>query len=279
MNTNKTISILGCGWLGFELAKSFLAKGYKVNGSTTSPDKISKLEKVGTAPFLIDLSDDVNSLNQGFFKSDILIINIPPGRRDPEVHINYPSRISKALDLAKTNGVENVILVSSTGVYASLEAHAPDWQFPIYTNNPSNAKGNSASALRSAENYMLVNYFDNGTVLRFGGLVGGDRLAGRFLAGKKDLNNGHAPVNMIHRDDCIAIINSIIEKKEWGKTYNAVADEHPRRENFYTAQAVKYKFDAPTFLNNDKAEGKIVSNRLLKKELGYSFIHPDPMAF
>ena len=34
------ISILGCGWLGLPLAKSLLAKGYKIKGSTTSESKL-----------------------------------------------------------------------------------------------------------------------------------------------------------------------------------------------------------------------------------------------
>ena len=53
----KQISILGCGWLGFPLAKSLLQKGYMVSGSTTSVEKISVLENAGITPFLIELSD------------------------------------------------------------------------------------------------------------------------------------------------------------------------------------------------------------------------------
>jgi UDP-N-acetyl-D-mannosaminuronate dehydrogenase len=41
----KNISILGCGWLGLPLAKGSIGKGISVKGSTTSPNKISILEK------------------------------------------------------------------------------------------------------------------------------------------------------------------------------------------------------------------------------------------
>ena len=49
------ISLLGCGWLGLPLAKSLLEKGFLVNGSTTSEDKISILKREGIRPFLISL--------------------------------------------------------------------------------------------------------------------------------------------------------------------------------------------------------------------------------
>lgn len=52
----KQISILGCGWLGFPLAKSLLEKGFSINGSTTSVEKIAVLEKAGIHPFLVSLS-------------------------------------------------------------------------------------------------------------------------------------------------------------------------------------------------------------------------------
>jgi 3-hydroxyisobutyrate dehydrogenase-like beta-hydroxyacid dehydrogenase len=54
----KQISILGCGWLGSPLAKSLLEKGFSVNGSTTSLEKITVLEKAGISAFQINLFED-----------------------------------------------------------------------------------------------------------------------------------------------------------------------------------------------------------------------------
>ena len=41
------ISILGCGWLGLPLAKSLLKKKHELKTSTTSPEKMEKLENLG----------------------------------------------------------------------------------------------------------------------------------------------------------------------------------------------------------------------------------------
>jgi len=277
MNSNKLISILGCGWLGFALAQQLIKDGHSIKGSTRTPSKVKTLTSAGIKPFIIDLSQSFDQSE--FFESDVMIINIPPGRRDPDVASNYPARIKSALQAAKNGSITKVLLVSSTGVYASQEASDPNWNFPMYEVENPNAIGKSASALINAEGLLKSNFGKNGTILRFGGLVGGDRLAGRFLAGKKDVVNGSAPVNMIHRDDCIGIIQAIIHQNQWGKIYNATADNHPLRSDFYTTQAEKHGFEVPTFLEEKKASGKIVLNSLLKTDLKYTFHHPDPMLF
>ena len=73
----------------------------------------------------------------------------------------------------------------------------------------------------AAEHLVAVSDLQH-SILRFGGLAGGDRKAGRFLAGRKDVKNGAAPVNMIHRDDCIGIIHRIIENPLWGRVWNCL---------------------------------------------------------
>jgi hypothetical protein len=51
----KNISILGCGWLGF-IGESSIGKRISVNGSTTSPNKISILKKSEFILFNLNLT-------------------------------------------------------------------------------------------------------------------------------------------------------------------------------------------------------------------------------
>ena len=73
------ISILGCGWLGFPLAKALIENGFSVKGSTTSTDKLTALENAGITPFLIEIGEKrINGdVDQFLDQSQILIINIP----------------------------------------------------------------------------------------------------------------------------------------------------------------------------------------------------------
>ena len=101
-------------------------------------------------------------------------------------------------------------------------------------------------------------------------------MPGRFLSGKRDLKSGNAPVNLIHRDDCIQIIIEIIQQGVWGQILNGCCDKHPLRKEYYTRQAKIIGVDPPTFDDLDTPNFKIISNKKLKKILNYRFKYPDP---
>jgi hypothetical protein len=68
------------------------------------------------------------------------------------------------------------------------------------------------------EKLLQMNSRFKTTVLRFGGLIGEDRNP-YILAGRKT-SNPNAPVNLIHQEDCIGIIQNN-SNKYLGETYNA----------------------------------------------------------
>ena len=119
--------------------------------------------------------------------------------------------------------------------------------------------------------------FDS-TILRFAGLVGYDRHPGRFFRGGKKIANPDSGVNLIHRDDCINIIERIVVGDIWGETFNACADTHPGKREFYTRAARQLRAPAPVFDETGVNSFKLIDNRKLKQVLGYEFIHPDLMA-
>ena len=50
-----TISLLGCGKLGFPIALELISQGYNIKGSTTTPSKINQLKQSGIIPYLIKI--------------------------------------------------------------------------------------------------------------------------------------------------------------------------------------------------------------------------------
>ena len=70
----KTISLLGCGNLGFPLALKLIKKGYCIKGSTKTPSKIKRFQNAGIIAYLINL-DEAISLD--FFDSDVLVLTLP----------------------------------------------------------------------------------------------------------------------------------------------------------------------------------------------------------
>jgi nucleoside-diphosphate-sugar epimerase len=105
--------------------------------------------------------------------------------------------------------------------------------------------------------------------------MGYDRKPGNFFPVGKKIPNPDGYVNMIHRDDCIGIITKIIKKEIWDETFNACADTHPTRREFYTSAAIELGKDTPKFEESNLSEYKIVSNQKLKTILDYQFKYPN----
>lgn len=267
------ISILGCGWLGYPLALKLMDHGHTVLGSTTSTDKIKKLERAGIAPFLINVPNSLsNPENDPFWKSDLLFLNIPPGRGKENVEEIFKKQVIAVAEKAEEHGISWVVFASSTSVYSDdggivKESDAK----PGHTSRP------SGEAVLAAENILQENYSFDLTILRFAGLYGYDRHPVRYLAGRKNISEPEKPVNLIHQDDCIEIVSKIIKAGKRNEVYNAVSDGHPPRRTFYISAAKHFGLEPPEFTEGAKSGNRIVSNEKLKKDLEYTFIYPNPM--
>jgi nucleoside-diphosphate-sugar epimerase len=265
------ISILGCGWLGLPLAEHLIRQGYTVKGATTRPEKLDMFQEKNIEPYLIRLDPEINKdYDPSFFKSDILVINIPPGRsRDDVVDFHLAQMHSLITALQNTN-IRNVLFVSSTSVY-------PDLDREVREKDAGSPVRESGEALLQVEKMWKENTSFTTTTVRFAGLFGADRNPGRFLSGKTLDNNGEAPVNLIHLDDCVGVLSAIIELERWAEIYNACADAHPSKKEFYTAAAKKLDIAPPIFGGKEKGSFKIINSDKLKKELDFAFKYPDPM--
>lgn len=264
-----TISILGCGWLGLPLAEHLIESGYSVNGSTRTKEGLSTLAEKGINPYLLVLDPEIKGESlDAFFESQILVINFPPERRE-DIASYHEIQALSLIDRIKASLIEKVVFVSSTSVYPDLNREVTEDETSMPTKPSGKALLKFESLLNSCSEFET-------TVLRFAGLIGYDRNPGRFLAGKKEVANGEAPVNLIHRDDCINIIQEIIEKDIWGETLNACSDIHPKRKDYYIDAANKMGLTPPVFIDTEKYSYKIINSGKLKSLLNYRFKYPDP---
>jgi nucleoside-diphosphate-sugar epimerase len=257
-----TVSILGCGWYGLELGKALVNKWTKVKGSTTSAGKLSVLSASGIEPYLINLSPAAEVIAPAFFECDVLLISIPPKARAGE-GAEYLVKIERLIALIKNYQIKQAVLISSTGVYGDSNTEVTEADAP----NPDSESG---KILLAAEELLKQQPDFTTTVIRFAGLIGPGRDPGRFFAGKADVPNGEAPVNIIHLTDCIGISCEILEKQAFGYTYNAVSSSHPTRVNFYTQAAVASGLEPPHFIE-EKESWKIVSGANVANVLGYEY--------
>lgn len=245
------IGILGCGWLGLPLAKDLLKSGYTVKGTTTSTVKLRTLKKEGIEGFIIKLNEDEIEGNiQGFLSNiNTLIINIPPGLRKPNAD-NYVSKIELLLTEIQNTTVKNIVFISSTSVYGNIDGEITEATKPQPTTE-------SGKQLVTCEELFQEDTKLNTSIIRFGGLIGADRHPVHHLAGKTELQNGDQLVNLIHIDDCIHMIKTIVEKEYWNMIFNGVYPLHPTKKEYYTSEALKRNLLPPQFSKS--------SNTIVKK--------------
>lgn len=246
------ISILGCGWLGKSLAISLINEGFTVKGSTTSEEKLELLEMNGIEPYIVDITDFEEY--DSFLNADILIIAITS--KDVDGFDNLIAQIQES-------PIQKVIFISSTSVYGKLNK--------VITEEDSVLK----SPLTEIENLFRENTFFETTIIRFAGLFGDERQPANWFKNGKKIPQPKGFVNMIHKEDCIEIIQEIIAQNCWNETFNACSNHHPTRREFYTLAKLNNDFEVPKFEENEVYEWKIISSKKVQDILDYTFIHDD----
>jgi nucleoside-diphosphate-sugar epimerase len=267
MGEKRIISLLGCGWLGFPLAKRLISNGFPVMATTATPAKLKLFEAEGIDPFLVQFSRAVQICDlKKFLNADTLIITIPPGRLDPQGFDNYSQMVDFVCNDVPNSNISHLILVSSTSVYADNNATVNEFSAVL----PNSESGKLLAETETRLQGLALNFIS----LRLAGLIGPGRMPGKFFAGKSLVPNGLAPVNLIHLNDAIGIILCLIDRPYMSGIFNGCAPTHPTREEFYTLAAEVECLQKPTF-KPERTSWKTVSGTRTANDLNYSFEIPD----
>lgn len=274
MTENKSVAIIGLGWLGLPLAESLQQQGYTIKGSTTTPEKAATLTGQGIDAQVVRFDPMPTADLSALLAVDTVVINIPPkaGMQGDAFH---PQQIGYLVDAIRKQAARHIIYVSSTSVYPERsEPVEPSVEDDVQTPEQS-----AATALVEAEQKVLTLAPERlVTILRCGGLMGYERIPGKYVAGKT-IDTGTVPVNYIHRDDVVGLLTTIMAGKLHG-TFNAVAPEHPTREAIYRKSCADFGYELPTFVAaGQPLSYKVISPDKLIQATGYSFKYPDPLDF
>ncbi len=274
---NFSIGIIGCGWLGKALAITLLKKNISVLATSRKPDNVEKLTKQGIPTQQLVLPIDILSIDHDklkqhdIFTQKCLVIAITPqfkqGRTD------YANKIAQLVSAAQhQNVVQHIILLSSTAVYHGLIGD-------VNENSQLNLAAEKVKILHAAEQSVL-NFSKQpskqGNVIRLAGLLGPDRHPGKFILAKKTLNASNAPVNLIHQQDAVGLIISLMKTNAKQEIYNGVSDTHVSKQYYYQIAAKALSLQPPIFLQKKSQEtNRIVCGEKAKQILRYKFIYPD----
>ena len=257
-----SVTIIGCGWLGRQLAQRLLSEGYQVRGSTRTPAKLPELEQIGIEAHQLDLSrtatiDATRSeeQEQRLWGADQLVIAIPPGRGAEEPVSQYGASVMSALlayRRATTSG--RVLFTSSVGVYGDMSG-------PVTESTAITSPSPRQARLLLAESQVIAQSQRPHLILRLGGLYGKDRDPGKQLAGRSGLARGEAPTNLVSGARVVEVMTALLHAPFWqyNGVVNVVDPTHPSRRERYTAYAKTHDLPLPDFASGG-AEGKLVGS-------------------
>ncbi|MGF1690701.1 SDR family oxidoreductase [Photobacterium kagoshimensis] len=250
------VSICGCGWLGLPLAYYLKKQGMIVQGTKRTPEGIQALCDADIMGFPLTLpliSESLSELDR-LFDCDVMVVNIPPGRKG-SLSSHYTDSILTLCLAAKRKGCQQLIFISTTAVYGEQSGVISEATLPMPTTE-------SGKAHYEIEQSLIASWGDKVTILRLAGLIGPNRHPVKFLSGRTGIEQGGAPVNLIHQQDCIQAITAIIRCQPKQNIFHLAASQHPSRADYYTAMAKIAGLAVPEFIDICGESGKTIDATL-----------------
>ena len=243
--TNQKVMIMGLGWLGLPLALKLQQIGISPIGTTTHIDKKKRIEEAFHIPtHLFELPlKGFEDLKSQWDDIETLIINFPP---QGSKNLNEGS-LHQFLEILTLEfpSTKRLIFVSSTSVFGPEQGLVNEESTP----HPESIGG---IELYQAEQ-MLLNNHKNLTIVRPGGLIGGERHPIKYLAGRSDVPGGFSRVHLVFREDLIDLIINLISHpdavRHAPKIIHAFSPLKLNKADYYESMAVKFELKPPKFTN------------------------------
>ncbi len=267
--------IVGCGYLGQQVAQLLIEQGLRVAGTTRSPERASALQKRGIVPLLADVLDpqQVEQLPVAPLVLHCVGYDRTAAASMRQVYVEGLDSILARL----ATGRGRLVYASSTGVYAQRDGSWVDEQSP--------AQPESASGRVCLEAEDRVRRFHNisdwqAVILRLSGLYGPGRIPNRDRLLRAELipSDPDHWLNLIHIHDAARCCMQALLAAGFSPLYVACDDQPARRREFYEHLARLLGTSPPAFEANGggrrDGSNKRASNRLIKSQLGIQLDYP-----
>jgi nucleoside-diphosphate-sugar epimerase len=238
------IGLIGVGFLGKPLAKKLTAEGYDVVGTTKREYDLLNDDKI---PAQLKLCD-------------IVVYDVPP--------LENTEAVEKCFKQFSAD--QKFIYISSTSIFGP-NAGQIDESYSPPENSP-------YSPIVLKLEMIAKQYFTNLCLLRFGGLYGNTEDKKRhpvhFLAGKTHLKTGAENLHLVHVEDCIEAIMTVIEENLFPEECNLVSDLRIPKKEYYTEMAKKFGLELPSYDDVETKNPTNISNEKSKEVLGMNYRNP-----
>jgi len=216
------VAILGCGYVGLELARQLQEAGHEPIGVRRSAAGIDAIESAGVRAVRADVTDaaDLAAVPE----VNALVFAASSGGRGAEAAREiYVEGLRTAIEAfgARASPPDRLVYTSSTGVYGD---HGGDW---VDEETPLSPGTEKTRVLAEAERIALDEASETGiagTVARFAGLYGPDRYRlERYLDGP--VTEGY--LNMVHRTDAAGAVRFLLDRNLARDEVVLVVDDEP----------------------------------------------------
>jgi nucleoside-diphosphate-sugar epimerase len=269
----KVLLAMGLGYSAAALSRRLLAQGWRVIGTTRSPEKAARLQAQGIEPLIWPGTPLDGALAEA---THILLSIAPDAAGDPV--------IAAEADALRAARPEWVGYLSTTGVYGDHDGGWVDETTPL---TPGTARGRQR-VLAEAQWQALA--ADQGWPLHI------FRLAGIYGPGRgpfRKVKDGTAQrivkpgqfFSRIHVEDIGQVLDASIHRPDPGAVYN-VCDDDPSPPQDVLAHAAELlglpippevdidKADMTPMARSFYAESKRVRNDRMKRDLGIRLLYP-----
>ena len=271
--------VFGLGYSARVFARRLSARGWRIAGTTRSPEAAAALRAEGIEALPFDRERPLSEPDSALAGTTHLLASVPPDEAgDPVLDRHGP-------DIAACAGIAWAGYLSTTGVYGD---RGGDWVDEDSALEPTGPRG--ARRLAAERGWLELQRSHALPVHLF-------RLAGIYGPGRSALDQVRAGTarrihkpgqvfSRIHVDDIASVLEASIAKPDPGRAYN-VCDDNPAPPAEVVAQAcalldveppplVPYEAAAlSTMARSFYRDNKRVSNNRIKEELGVALAYPD----
>lgn len=270
--------ILGCGYVGRQVAQEWLSQGLNVTVTTTTAAKVSELAAIHNGnrhpTALVLQGNDAAALASLLAGQDTVLVSVASqGKRTYQD--TYLATAQTLAQVLPQTSVRQVIYTGSFGVYGN---HGGHWVTEETAIAPTTE---NSQIMADAEHCLLTIASEQQSVcvLRLGGIYGPGRELLKIFrrrSGTTMDSDGKDPSNWVHLDDIVGAIDFARTHRLNG-IYNLVQDTILSRRDLLDRLFQTYNLAGVEW--NPQVEGRRshsvkVSNQKLK-DAGYSFIHTD----
>jgi nucleoside-diphosphate-sugar epimerase len=266
------VAIIGCGYIGTELAILWAKKGFQITATSASLKKIKLLSKLVQKASIYKGTNDA-TISQILLENDVIVLTLSSNR-----HGDIEQTFLRTAQFLRKSAME--LNIPKTLIYTSnMSVYGDQMGLWVQEDAPLKAATLQGKLLIETENtYLSLSEWGwQVSIFRLGEIYGpGREISKRVkeLEGKVLPGTGNVFTNMVHQEDVVKAIDYAYSRELSG-VYNLVDDDHPMQKDFYDMVAQKFHLRKvlwdPTLvpMNGNKR----LSNIKIKKE-GFRFTYP-----